>query len=52
MKTYFFIGLFSILSASLSTAQILDVAPSGRQNTRAVLGGGEQSRNRLQDFID
>jgi hypothetical protein len=55
MKTYFFIGLFLIGTMLICNAQILDVAPSGRQNTRAVLGGGERvaidSKTSLNDLI-
>jgi len=42
MKTYFFIGLFFIGHILASKAQVLDVAPNGRQNIRAIEGGGEQ----------
>jgi hypothetical protein len=55
MKTFFFICLFLFTIASASRAQVIDAAPSGSQNIRAVLGGGERvtidSKTSLIDLI-
>jgi len=42
MKTYFFICFFLFAITLASNAQVIDAAPSGVKNIRAVEGGGEQ----------